>query len=288
MTLEKAGFVRGWMFATKAPQEIVRAMDEVISALNAKYNWPEEVQAIQHLMNDHAGEIADLEHKVKQLKTRGPAERFAEFIREPDPVAEPEEKADDEQPETPPHTGKPRGQYEWTDQNRADLFTLREKGRTWPEIGRHLGRTGAACSSMWHLLKKKQTEQSGPAANGTCLVSVKPDVMEMLKAKKNGGHAGKRDPGGTAQWYPDDWGMISQMLLDGATREEIAADYGVTLSQLDEFISQNTPPDGDDKVSAFIREHGVTKCPPVGNKELVVRGKKAADAEAAARKEARS
>ena len=71
MTLDKAGFVQGWLFAKDAPKEVRDAIGAVIETLKANYSWPDEVKAIQDVMNMQAGEIADLEHSIKELNKIG-------------------------------------------------------------------------------------------------------------------------------------------------------------------------------------------------------------------------
>lgn len=60
--------------------------------------------------------------------------------------------------------GIPPKSRPWTAEDDERLFALRAEGLQWPEIGKRLGRTAAACSCRvkWLKRRKLQSEESAP------------------------------------------------------------------------------------------------------------------------------
>jgi hypothetical protein len=50
MTLDKAGFVQGWLFAKDAPKEVRDAIAQVIETLKSNYSLAAEIEAINSVV----------------------------------------------------------------------------------------------------------------------------------------------------------------------------------------------------------------------------------------------
>lgn len=53
------------------------------------------------------------------------------------------------------------------------------------------------------------------------------------------GYIGKREKTDKAEWYPEDWAAIQEMMKEDKSAEEIAETFGVTVKQLEDYIFEN-------------------------------------------------
>ncbi|MCE9567408.1 MAG: hypothetical protein K8U57_35860 [Planctomycetes bacterium] len=161
-------------------------------------------------------------------------------------------------PETPAseHDPDPLLPSGWRQSQLDKLVEVRLAGGSNHDASKATGMKPQKCSMMWRWEKKRRGLEVGdvdpepagdddaqaPSDSDVCVVSVKPDVFEMLTATTDdttpeaAGHAPadrwKPSPIDVAEW-PD----IQRMLATGRSREAIAGDYDVPVGDLDDFIA---------------------------------------------------
>lgn len=124
------------------------------------------------------------------------------------------------------------------------LPAIREalSAKSFKDVGADYGVTGQSIINFLirHGVDHKQFKKKtgAPADVGT-------KASVVVTASKDDSYIGKRAPQKEAVWYPDDWPQVHGMIASGTARETIAADYGVTVGQLEEFIAINTKDEGD-------------------------------------------
>lgn len=70
-------------------------------------------------------------------------------------------------------------------------------------------------------------------------VSTKPDEEDKVPEEIHPRQASEEREE-AAEWYPDDWQEIRLLLDAGKSKREVAERYGVSLKQLEQFITENT------------------------------------------------